>query len=88
MSCFVATCGSVEMHEDKRLANFKDNFGNLAHKKIKIPSIYHFLYESFPNTDEHNRMRQKNELEIKWLVKDFLFRFLATSTRLSVADAC
>ena len=32
VSCFVATCRSTEVHENKNLTNFEDDFFNATHK--------------------------------------------------------
>ena len=44
-SCFVSACGSVETHEDKSVANFEDDFGNVSCKDINRISMFNSSYE-------------------------------------------
>ena len=37
VSYFVTTCGITEMHEDKSLANFEDEFGNATCEEMNRP---------------------------------------------------
>ena len=53
MSCFASTCGTIEDHEDKHLANFEEDFDNVACKEINRPSICHFLCEVLRILDKH-----------------------------------
>ena len=83
----MSTCGSVEIHEDKHMANFEGDFGNFTCKEINRLSTCPNSHEVLPLIDEHNIMRQHIlGLEKKWLTKDFWFRLLATASGLTVVD--
>ena len=52
---FISSCGSTEMHDEKYVSNYEDDYGNITCKEINRPKICHFLCEFFPIIDEHNK---------------------------------
>ena len=45
LSCMISICGSTDVHTDKSLSHFEDNFGNVTSKEINWYHISHFLYK-------------------------------------------
>ena len=87
ISYFISTCGSTDVHDEKYISNYKDDFGNVTFKEINRPKILHFLYEFLPIIDEHNKQRQSVLcLEKKWATKDCWFRLLTTMVGFCIVD--
>ena len=83
ISCAWKQCGvlhveltdrCVEIHKQKHLSQFVDNFGNAITKEMISPRILHYLFEHFPLVDKQNEQHQSAlSLERKWRVVDLGF---------------
>jgi hypothetical protein len=84
---FISTGGSTELHDEKYLSSFEDNFGNIVYKEINCPKFVHFLYDNLPLIGKANKQRQSVlNLENCWSPKDCCFKLLITLTVMSVVD--
>ncbi len=87
LSYFISTAGSTELHDEKYISSFEDNFGNIVYREINRPKFAHFLYDNLPLIDEANKQRQSVlNLENCWSPKDCWFKLLITLTAMSVVD--
>ena len=58
VSYMISSYGSTDVHPDKYLSHFEDNFGNVTAKEINRLRISNLLYEYLPLIDKHNKYRQ------------------------------
>jgi hypothetical protein len=58
---FISTGRSpTELHDEKYVSSFEDNFGNIVFKVINHPMFAHFLlYDNLPLIDKANKQQAR-----------------------------